>query len=336
VISGITIIVTCLFLVFILLNASNESNNVPSLGYQQAIAQKTATTIPSFITYRNSTYGISLQYPSDWIYRGSANTSTIGGNNAGQIQPIVAFAPQDRRIHALVIIGTINLPPVFRSIQLNNMSSLASVVIDNIKQYTPGFRLIESNGTSVKTGAANVGNATITNTSSTTVPGLKLVYTADGPIHKTMAVYAIKGDKAYFINYLTETESIYATDLPLAQKMIDSFQIYQPTSSTLIGGGLRFFIKLSNMTLSQQMLQTPAMGNASNTSTSNATKKVTVNVHLHGGTNSTISTLPVTAVVPKSAKPQDMQLCAQIGSNQPSCKPLVSAAGNGPIPNLNK
>jgi hypothetical protein len=51
------------------------------------------------------------------------------------------------------------------------------------------------------------------------------VYTAAGPVHNTMAVYAIKGDKAFFISYLTETDSIYLSYLPIAQKMMDSFQI---------------------------------------------------------------------------------------------------------------
>jgi hypothetical protein len=40
-----------------------------------------------------------------------------------------------------------------------------------------------------------------------------------------MAVYAIKGDKAYIIDYITGSDSTYSNYGLIAQKMIDSFQI---------------------------------------------------------------------------------------------------------------
>jgi hypothetical protein len=103
--------------------------------------------MPNFLTYHNSTYGKCVQYPYDWLYRGSENTSTADNNNntsSGQVQTIAAFIPRDRSIHALVITGTAKLPPIFQSIRVDNMSSFASLVVDNIKQSTPGFQLIES------------------------------------------------------------------------------------------------------------------------------------------------------------------------------------------------
>jgi PsbP-like protein len=222
ILSGTTIIIISLLVVSVLLTISIASNTLPLIHYQQALAERT-TTMPNFLTYHNSTYGISVQYPSDWLYRGSENTSNADNNNnnsSGQVQTIAAFIPRDRSIHALVITGTVNLPPIFQSIRIDNMSSFASLVVDNIKQSSPGFQLIESKATTVKTVAAVGGSS-----NTLTIPAQKIVYTADGPVHNTMAVYAIKGDKAFFINYLTETESIYSNYLPIAQKMIDSFQI---------------------------------------------------------------------------------------------------------------
>jgi hypothetical protein len=89
------------------------------------------------------------------------------------------------------------------------------------------------------------------------------------------------------------------------------------------GGGLKFFIKLNNNASSQQ--QQPQ------TTGGNATKKVTVNVHIQQGQNGKPATLPITAVVPQNTKPQDMQLCAQIGSNQPVCQPLTSTGGGSKL-----
>ncbi|HJT48165.1 MAG TPA: PsbP-related protein [Nitrososphaeraceae archaeon] len=208
---------------------------------QEALAQDTSTLtrpVSSFLTYHNSTYGVIVQYPSDWIYKGSEDMPNANNNKiSGQVQPIVTFAPQDKNIHTLVTIGTVNLPSVFKSIRIENMSSFASLVIDSIRHSTPGFQLIESSTTSVKTGrttttAAIADDRSLSNdgVASTSIPAQKIVYTAAGPVHNTMAVYALKGDKAYFISYLTETDSIYSSYFPIAQKMIDSFQIVNVNS----------------------------------------------------------------------------------------------------------
>jgi hypothetical protein len=114
---------------------------------------------------------------------------------------------------------------------------------------------------------------------------------------------------------------------------VHSAAAQQPASSTPgmsssaagAGGGLKFFIKLNNNASSQQ--QQPQAGGT----TGNATKKVTVNVHVQQGQNGKPATLPITAVVPQSTKPQDMQLCAQIGSNQPVCQPLTSTGGSSKL-----
>ena len=115
----------------------------------------------------------------------------------------------------------------------------------------------------------------------------------------------------------------------------------QPPSSTSAGnatsaaggggGGLKFFIKLNqNASSSQQQPQAGGGGNASGGGgAASTTKKVTINVHVQQGPNGKPATLPITAIVPQNTKPQDMQLCAQIGSNQPVCQPLMSAVAGG-------
>jgi hypothetical protein len=228
-----------LLVISVPLSTSILHSSLPSLvHYQQAMAQKTAATaMPNFLMYRNSIYGINVQYPSNWL--GNENTLRIN-NNSSQVQNIVTFVPQNKSIHAFVTIGAVNLPKS-QSIRID-MSSFASLVIDNIKQSTPGFQIIESKATTVKaaaestTGKASGGGISIndaaTSAATTTIPAQKIVYTADGPIHNTMAVYAIKGDKAFFISYFTETESSYLNYLPIAQKMMDSFQIVNAKTTT--------------------------------------------------------------------------------------------------------
>ena len=48
----------------------------------------------------------------------------------------------------------------------------------------------------------------------------------------TMAVYGIKGDKAYVIDYIAGSKATYSNYLPIAQKMIDSFQIVNAKTTT--------------------------------------------------------------------------------------------------------
>jgi hypothetical protein len=42
---------------------------------------------------------------------------------------------------------------------------------------------------------------------------------------KTMAAYTIKGDKTFILEYITGSEATYSSYLPIAQKMLDSFQV---------------------------------------------------------------------------------------------------------------
>lgn len=165
---------------------------------QHALAQE--QTKGNFLTYTNSTYGIKIQYSSDWLFKES-NTS----NNS--VQTIVSFAPSQlvrntsSNALAVLTIAIQSLP--FHNLSLDTYTNLN---VNNLRQSNPGFKIIDSNNT-ILAGS----------------PAHKITYTtANG--FKTMAVYTIKGDKAYLIEYITRPVATFSTYLPTAQKMIDSFQ----------------------------------------------------------------------------------------------------------------
>jgi photosystem II reaction center protein PsbP len=179
------------------------SNNLPSLLHsQQAIAQKTATTMSSFLTYHNSTYGINIQYPSDWLYKGSEISND-------SVQSIVTFASptlftsNSNKSVPVVTVGIEKLS--FYNVPLDLYTNLT---INHLRKSELGFSLL---------GSSDVSFAGIK-------PAHKIVFTSDSG-RKTMAVYAIKGDKAYIIDYIAESDSTYSNYGLIAQKMIDSFQI---------------------------------------------------------------------------------------------------------------
>jgi hypothetical protein len=179
------------------------SNNLPSLLHsQQAIAQKTATTMSSFLTYHNSTYGINIQYPSDWLYKGSEISND-------SVQSIVTFASptlftsSSNKSIPVVSVGIEKLS--FYNVPLDLYTNLT---INHLRKSELGFSLL---------GSSDVSCAGIK-------PAHKIIFTSDSG-RKTMAVYAIKGDKAYIIDYITGSDSTYSNYGLIAQKMIDSFQI---------------------------------------------------------------------------------------------------------------
>jgi hypothetical protein len=177
--------------------------------YQQIMAE-IITTIPSqdngttittsspFLIYKNPTYRIRIQYPSDWEQLEF---------NQRNIVIIFRSPPEnssDTKLENLLIqVG--NLPS--QNIPLNE---IASANINALNQSLIDFELIELNTTTLS------GNN----------PAHKVVYTnREGEDErKTMQVLSIKEDKVYLITYTAEA-SRYDRYLPTIQKMIDSFRI---------------------------------------------------------------------------------------------------------------
>jgi PsbP-like protein len=212
-----------LFLIFSVAVALSTSHIFPQ---QQAVAQKATTiglspcftTLSSFLTYQNSTYGIKIQYPSNWKPKPT-------GSDSRNI--IVAFIPAKSlfgNTSVALTIEVLSLPPILPTVHNISMSTLAPFIIDAIKQTNPDFQLDESNSTTIRSDIS-------------TIPAYKIVYTTDD--HKIMKIITIKGDKAYVITYGTKQSAQYSNYLPIAQKMIDSFQIVNPkptkVSNTAIG-----------------------------------------------------------------------------------------------------
>lgn len=177
--------------------------------YQQVMAE-IITTIPSqdngttittsspFLTYKNPTYRIRIQYPSDWEKLEF---------NQRNIVVIFRSPPEnssDTKLENLLIqVG--NLPS-----QNITLDEIASANINALNQSLIDFELIELNATTLS------GNN----------PAHKVVYTnREGKDErKTMHILSIKDDKVYLITYTAEA-SRYDRYLPTIQKMIDSFRI---------------------------------------------------------------------------------------------------------------
>src|SRR5918992_672609 len=159
-----------------------------SLTNQQHQTITIAQTSNTFRIYENPTYGIQIQYPSDW---GRLDLSFLQDSADIDFYPL-----SDTSLAKNLKIQVENLP--FHNMTLEEYTNTQ---INPIEE-----NLLESNTTTL----ANI-------------PGYKIVFTNIAGL-KTMQVWTIKDDKAYIITYVAQ-EVDYEKELQIAQKMIDSFEI---------------------------------------------------------------------------------------------------------------
>lgn len=169
---------------------------------QEAFAQTNDNT---FKRYENPTYGINIQYHSDWradggdIYAGDYVTDIVSF-----IAPIrnntEAYAPS-------LSISIDNIPP---NLNENQNEYLSRIITDYSDTYED-FNVIEYDTDSILSGK----------------PAYKIVFTneEDGIDYKNMEVGTIIEDKVYFVTHYAEEEEQYLDYLPTIQKMISSVKM---------------------------------------------------------------------------------------------------------------
>ena len=151
---------------------------------QTTIAQTDQT---NFTTYENPTFGIRIQYPSDW---GRLDLSFLGASADIDFYPLDdTSGAKDVRIQV-------------KTLPSQNMT---------LEQYT---------NTQIKSIEGQ-----ILESNATTLSGIEahqLVFTNIGL--KTMQVWTLQEDKVYTITYVAEEED-FENDLQVARRMIESFAI---------------------------------------------------------------------------------------------------------------
>jgi len=154
----------------------------------------TSKTEVKFLPYENPTYGIKIQYPSNWIKEESQNQ---GSNDIVKFSSPAGTAPA-----SLNIIGGRQMS---QNISLEQYSSAS---INALRQSFPGFNLIESNSTTL-------GG----------LPAHKIVFkslTPSGGELELMQVWTIKNAKDFIITYGALSKD-FSNYIPTIQRMIDSY-----------------------------------------------------------------------------------------------------------------
>lgn len=143
-------------------------------------------------TYKNYTFGINIQYPSDWKKVEDDRGSWFRNTNESVNVRVESMAYQNRSLDQLTI----------------RQSNLT-------RQQFPGQTLAESDSTTI----------------GDNYPAHKIVFTfpeepnaLNGREFKEMQVWTINNSRAYIISYFTTVDD-YDNYLPMAQKIINSFRI---------------------------------------------------------------------------------------------------------------
>ena len=177
---------------------SNSQNISPSSDSTTA----TNTTPANFLTYENSTWGIKIQYPSNWVKQTSGQGVTFAllsngtnGNNENNMQQFLA------KLNLTSIAGVPTNAP---------LKALADRIVDSYRHFLHNFQIQSYSNTTL------AGNN-----------GIKIVYSYTDPTNtnfKATDIATIKNNRLYVIQYYAQS-STYQDVLQTLQKMVNSFQI---------------------------------------------------------------------------------------------------------------
>lgn len=154
----------------------------------------------NMLTYDNSTYGIRMQYPSNWHKEENLSSSD------NMLVDVVKFISPTK--------NTSNISESF-DLKVDNISdirpmTLAKYANNSIEDLEKDFDIVKLDK-----------NATISNN-----PAYKLIYTGvgKGVNLEAVLILTIKDDRAYIINFIAEPAK-FSYYLPILEKMIHSFRI---------------------------------------------------------------------------------------------------------------
>jgi hypothetical protein len=170
-----------------------------------ALAQVAGQGPTNLLNYQNPTFGIKMQYPTDW----TASTSGIPSYNG-----IIGFYSP--------LQGLYDTLPAELTLSITTYSKAIS--LDEYTKTTLGA--LEKQGIKVDESSQNTLAGK---------PGYKVTFSPPSPATQTtpvslkvMQIWTIIDNKVYLLSFNADSTK-FTTYLPTVQKMLDSFQIQPPS-----------------------------------------------------------------------------------------------------------
>jgi hypothetical protein len=194
-----TIMVSTTFILASFIVIGDTFYDVP----KSAIAQSSSSS--SLLSYENPTYGITIQYPSNWM----ASTNQLPTYNS-----IIGFySPLESLSDVLPVEFALSITTYTNNISLDEYTKITRTALEQ-----QGMEISESSATTL------AGNPAHKITFS---PGDQIAQ--NSPVEfKFMQIFTITGNKVYSLSYNAEA-SKFSTHLNTIQQMLDSVKIQQPS-----------------------------------------------------------------------------------------------------------
>ena len=166
---------------------------------KSAIAQSSSSS--SLLSYENPTYGITIQYPSNWM----ASTNQLPTYNS-----IIGFySPLESLSDVLPVEFALSITTYTNNISLDEYTKITRTALEQ-----QGMEISESSATTLAGNPAH---------KITFLPGDQIAQ--NSPVEfKFMQIFTIIGNKVYSLSYNAEA-SKFSTHLNTIQQMLDSVKI---------------------------------------------------------------------------------------------------------------
>jgi hypothetical protein len=157
-----------------------------------------ATINRTLSTYENPTYGVKIQYPSNW------QKMDFGGHHGNNSLPIAGFIPPSENDSGILE----NLVIVVKKLHSQNTSlkQFADSLVSSYKSNLHNFQLIELNP--------------LTTPALNSAYKIEYTHSSDMLMLKTMEVWAISGGIAYMISYNADSSEIIYLEVDLVLSRI--------------------------------------------------------------------------------------------------------------------
>lgn len=172
--------------------------------FTQAIITSNNNNTSGLLTFENSTSGIIIHYPSDWIIGLNDNNSSnpISKLTAVSFLSLKSVLNDTSKSPVFLTIRTIKLPPIYYATNIDTYTAL------NLEHFK-NVHIIQSVNTSL------AGN-----------PAWRVIYSDNSNMKEVQAleIWTLSSGRAYHVDFFAE-KSKFNRYLPIAEKMINSLEI---------------------------------------------------------------------------------------------------------------
>jgi hypothetical protein len=170
-----------------------------------------------FLTYENSTFGINIQYPSNWISTNEVGLGNISFVLPKDIQPgLFDFMRSKEQLPEYEDVFFVEIIPLTYAVSESAfLDEFIPMWLSSMKDSLTDFNLTESGATTLDDSPAQILEYSY---AYEVLPSIK---------QKALSIFAVEDNILYRIGYQPWSTTSYYDNIPVIRKMIESFEILE-------------------------------------------------------------------------------------------------------------